>query len=119
MKKQTEANENDSEAGRLEVAIRTLMASRVRQAMARAGLNQTSLAERIGLDQGSVSRYLRGKVDITLPVLARIAVATGHPHEYFMWRFREDVSTLAKIEKLVPVEGWGALTAPDHTLWAA
>jgi transcriptional regulator with XRE-family HTH domain len=44
-----------------------------------AGLTQADLAARIGTKQSSISKIESGRVTPTLPVLERIALATGSP----------------------------------------
>jgi transcriptional regulator with XRE-family HTH domain len=49
----------------------------LRTAMARAAMTQQSLAERSGVIQPSISRYLGGRKTITVDTYVRLLTATG------------------------------------------
>jgi transcriptional regulator with XRE-family HTH domain len=58
---------------------------RIAQARDEAGLNQRQLAELIGVaDAQSISRYERGKTEVSQKRLRRIAEATGKPMSFFV-----------------------------------
>ena len=73
----TERAESDARANGLASALRTGIA--VRDAREAAGLTQTELAIRMGVAQSAVSRIEAGRANVTVDMLARIAVALGAP----------------------------------------
>lgn len=58
--------------------------ARVYEARAAAGLSQEALARRMGCSTGAVASYERGKRNPGDAMLARLAVATGKPAEWFL-----------------------------------
>ncbi len=56
---------------------------RITIAREEAGLNQTELAERLGISQATLSNYEKGKRRVYLPQLQKIADALGKPMDYF------------------------------------
>ena len=50
----------------------------VSRARTAASLTQTQLAERIKTDQGNIARLERGRTQVTIRTLQRVAAATGH-----------------------------------------
>lgn len=56
---------------------------KLKQAMLESGLNQVSLAERLGIKSGSVSKWLRGENNPKLSTLEAISEVTGKPINYF------------------------------------
>ncbi len=73
----TEREESDARVAGLASALRTGIA--VRDAREAAGLTQTELAVRMGVAQSAVSRIEAGRANVTVDMLARIAVALGAP----------------------------------------
>ncbi|MGN0016557.1 MAG: helix-turn-helix domain-containing protein [Candidatus Avelusimicrobium sp.] len=59
-------------------------------AMLENGLTQTSLAEKIGLTQSSIQKWLTGKNTPKLSTLEKVAKVTGKPINYF---FSDDSTT--------------------------
>lgn len=58
-------------------SIVAIVAANVRRARATAGLSQEALAHQSGLDRTYVSQVERGKRNVTISVLARLAAALG------------------------------------------
>jgi transcriptional regulator with XRE-family HTH domain len=58
-------------------SIVAIVAGNVRRARAMAGLSQEALAHQAGLDRTYVSQVERGKRNVTITVLARLAAALG------------------------------------------
>jgi len=61
-------------------AERDLIAAAILRARKAASLTQTQLAERIKTDQGNIARLERGRTQVTIRTLQRVAAATGHSH---------------------------------------
>lgn len=59
------------------------LAKKIKIAMVEMGLNQASLAKKLGVKQNSVSRYLLGQVNPKIKMLEKIALATNKPVNYF------------------------------------
>ncbi len=59
------------------------LAKKIKIAMLETGLNQASLAKKLGVKQNSVSRYLSGQVNPKIKMLEKIALATNKPVNYF------------------------------------
>jgi transcriptional regulator with XRE-family HTH domain len=57
----------------------TRTGSNVRAEMARAGISQTALAEKLGVSQAAVSKRLRGEVAFNVDELAKVADALKVP----------------------------------------
>lgn len=64
--------------------INDLAAVRIRDARNDAHLTQAAAADLVGLSQSSWASYERGKVDIPIGMLHRIAKVLGKPIEYFV-----------------------------------
>lgn len=56
---------------------------KLKVALAEAGLNQTELAEKMGIKKQSVSNWFAGYRNPKLQTLKKIAKATGKPLSYF------------------------------------
>lgn len=52
-------------------------------AMLQSGLNQVSLAKKLGIQAGSVSKWMTGENNPKISTLEKIAKATGKPVNYF------------------------------------
>lgn len=64
-----------------ETGIIVILAENVRQARKAAGLSQEALAYEAGVDRTYVSQVERGKRNVTITVLARLAGALRLPPE--------------------------------------
>ncbi len=53
----------------------------LKQLRERAGLNQAELAKRLGVDQGSVSRWENGRSEPSISMAVPLATALGVPVE--------------------------------------
>ena len=56
-----------------------LVAQRINAARERQGLTMKAFAERIGVDQAQLSRWLGGRQNLTLNSIARMHIALGEP----------------------------------------
>ena len=55
----------------------------IKIAMAEMGLNQTSLAKKVGVKPNTVSQWLTGTNSPKMDTLKKVAKATGKPVNYF------------------------------------
>lgn len=66
------------------LAMTGTLGKRVRAARTTAGLNQSELAQRIGVDQATLSRIETIGRDISTSLLIKIAESTGRDVDYFL-----------------------------------
>ena len=59
------------------------MIKQIKIAMAEMGLNQTSLAKKVGVKPNTVSQWLTGTNSPKMDTLKKVAKATGKPVNYF------------------------------------
>lgn len=53
------------------------VAEAIYRAMEDRGINQSQVAEKMGVDRAVISRILGGQVNVTLETMAKVAVALG------------------------------------------
>lgn len=73
---------------RAEEIAATFAGDRLRLARFRAGLTIRELADRVGVSHAAVSQYESERIRPTPPTLARLAIATGVPTEFFAYGAR-------------------------------
>ncbi|MDR0823425.1 MAG: helix-turn-helix domain-containing protein [Endomicrobium sp.] len=71
---------------------------KIKQAMIDSNLTQTELANRLGVKQQAVSRWVIGRTDITISTLQKVAEVTKKPLQYFFENFEthSDNSSMSK-----------------------
>jgi len=58
--------------------------NRIREVMKKKGMNQKDLAEKVGIDQGTLSKIINGKKEITLKTARKLSDALGFGIDY-LW----------------------------------
>lgn len=77
---------------------------RIRKARDHAGLNQSALAEAIGVSTNSVNRWEKGERNPTQESLESIAQATGVPMEWFYAVDESSTAPPARLDSPTPPE---------------
>lgn len=103
-------------------SVRELVGARLRTLMTDAGLNQVEVAKRAGLDQGYISKLLKGQTNPTLKAIEKIANAMGISGERIMGADPTDVLRQTNVEgfSAVPLRirplaaGEPVVTEPDE-----
>lgn len=94
---------------------------RIRKARGHAGLNQSTLAEAIGVSTNSVNRWEKGERNPTQESLESIAQATGVPLSWFYAVDEASTVPTARLDSPTPPErvvlewkGDGYTVAPEN-----
>jgi transcriptional regulator with XRE-family HTH domain len=77
-------NQRREEAERTAARINAHVARRLREARAGANLNQTALADHLGLTQAAVSLWESGQRKVGIAELVALAAALDRPLTYFL-----------------------------------
>ena len=74
--------------------ITDIVRERIKKARIEAGLNQTKLAEALGLSShATISRYEKGDLNVSVELLCQIATITNKPISFFFETSESSCST--------------------------
>lgn len=91
---------------------RFTLADRLRKSREWAGLEQSELAERIGLGRTTIGNYERGVTPAKRPLLLSWAIATGVPLEWLRDGIEGNDGPGITASSTTPIQGYEAIVRP-------
>lgn len=77
------------------------LGGRISELLLRQGVSQKELAERIGVTEASMSRYIKNEREPKAAIVANIATALHTTTDYLLGAVKEDDNEFATIKRLI------------------